>query len=165
MSIKCACCGNSMKEENAVCSVCGMSVILEMNNDPDFMEMLAREYAVSVLGATDIDVLCYQYTDENDNLLDEPVKQYIPLCNAGEYKPGSRIYISEEFEDLPSDRKIKVDLRIRKNGSSTPVNVDIFPGKVISHKKLGIEFREQLRACLVVGEGENVSYSGDFKLQ
>ncbi len=166
MKHKCICCGHLLEEDDALCEVCGLSVFLDIDEDSDFAEDMARQTIAALFKDIRIDVQSYRY-EEKDGKLEGAAVVFLPIVNANQYEVGKTVYSDISFELPPPDQTLTVTVQISGKDNKVyrqynlPISLDSAPAQ----SKLGVQFTESLRAKLVLGTGDNAAYSDEFNLK
>lgn len=159
--IRCKCCNKLVSIDAAICDSCGMSLILDTAGYD--AAALVNDYLRTSMGNISIEILCYRYTLVNEKY-GVPERISKKLCDLSDYSPSKRIYMDEDFDGLPTDRSISVELRFTNGSKYTSVNVDFSPGNMIDPRRIGIEFDDEMKAHLVLGDADNIKMSDEFEL-
>ena len=161
----CSCCGSEINTLSGnFCKVCGISNVTYPNvkeaaeRESERVENFKRKYFNG-----DIQLKCFTYTPENGKYKLSSSK-YVKLCDRTSYKPGEKIDLGMKFSELPSDRKITLNVRISKDNDTFDKMVDLVPEKTIGHSNLSLEFTTGLKARFMIINNNDTVYSDEFEM-
>lgn len=157
--MKCECCGAEITAGVAICSECGVPTLVG-GTEHDIADMIS-DYRKSLIGDITIWFKIYHYKTDNIN---NPKNEIIMLADAISLTDGKLHWCDIEFEKLESDRKIEIEIFLKKNSENKSVILTIKPDKKIPHNYIGICMENGFHIRLATGEKDSYILSNAVSL-
>lgn len=161
--VKCICCGSERDDSDNMCPVCGMPRLFGADVTPEQKAKAVSENKRKYLGNTGIYLTEHLY-DVTENGIVEAGTRSVLIARPSELELGEISWMPESYEAVPSDREFCLELEVEKGSQRSRVEVTIAPGRVLSHKKLGVKLTEGFTFRMVVGDENDQVESAALEL-
>lgn len=146
--MECKCCGESVENDVAKCSVCGFPLLGDIG---DKLPQILADYRNKLLSDVSIAVKLYYYGYDSDGELGELKSEYVKVADAPALKPDSILWLDTVFEPPGIKRTVTLDVRVQNSKSVRDKALSADLGKAPSGGRLGVRLGKGCRVRFAVG--------------
>lgn len=154
----CKCCKFEDPESKGKCAVCGMPNHFGEDVTDKIIKEEIEKIKRTYLGNTKIYFLKYLY-EISENTVEDQKQDTVLLAQPITMEVGKPEWLEEEFEDIPTEREIQIDIIIGRTekGINKKFSVSLQPRQKSSFTKIGIVMTPGF--CFRILGGDDNSYT------
>ncbi len=146
--MECKCCGESVENDLAKCSVCGFPLLGDLG---DKLPQILSDYRNTLLHDVSLAVKLYYYGYDEDGEMGELKSEYVKVADAPALTHDNIFWLDTVFEPSGIKRTVTLDVRVQNDKTSRDSALSADLGKVPEGGRLGICLCKGYRVRFALG--------------